>query len=109
MEVWLPYRNKSKVRDLRNKTVPTYKIDVLVEKEIFTHRRRFVCDDCLNKYARDEDETVNTCEFRYEAPLYKNFNLMMRIWSEDDRSSNRGCVAGFSSHVFSTFLNLIVT
>ena len=71
--------NKSKVRDLRNKTVPTYKIDVLVEKEIFTHRRRFVCDDCLNKYARDEDETVNTCEFRYEAPLYKNFNLMMRI------------------------------
>ena len=71
--------SNSKVLNLRNKTVPRYKIDVLVEKETFTHRRRFVCDDCLNKYARDEDETVSTCEFRYEAPLSKIFNLMMRI------------------------------
>ena len=70
---------KSKVRGLRNRTVATYKNDVLVENEIFTHRGRFVCDDCSNKYARDEDETVSTCEFRYEAPLSKIFNLMMRI------------------------------
>ena len=46
--------NLSQVRDISKKTVPKYKIDILIQKGIFT-RRRFVCDDCLNMYGRSED------------------------------------------------------
>ena len=41
--------------DISKKTVPKYKIDILIQKGIFTRRRRFVCDDCLNMYGQSED------------------------------------------------------
>ena len=47
--------NLSQVRDISKKTVPKYKIDILIQKGIFTRRRRFVCDDCLNMYGQSED------------------------------------------------------
>ena len=46
--------NLSQVRDISKKTVPKYKIDILIQKGIFTRRRRFVCDDCLYMYGRSE-------------------------------------------------------
>ena len=50
------YHSKNlQVRDISKKTVPKYKIDILIQKGIFTQRRRFVCDDCLNMYGQSED------------------------------------------------------
>ena len=43
------------VRDISKETVPKYKIDILIQKGIFTRRRIFVCDYCLNMYGRSED------------------------------------------------------
>ena len=52
------YHSKNlQVRDISKKTVPKYKIDILIQKGIFT-RRRFVCDDCLN--CMGEVKTVMT-------------------------------------------------
>ena len=54
--------NISQAQDISKKTVPKYKIDILIQKGIFTRRRRFVCDDCLNMYGRgeDSDDIVST-------------------------------------------------
>ena len=50
------YHSKNlQVRDISKKTVPKYKIDILIQKGIFRRRRRFVCDDCLNMYGQSED------------------------------------------------------
>ena len=47
--------------DISKKTVPKYKIDILIQKGIFMQRRRFVCDDCLNMYgqSKDSDDIVS--------------------------------------------------
>ena len=47
--------NISQIRDISKKTVPKCKIDILIQKGIFTRRRRFICDYCLNMYGRSED------------------------------------------------------